>query len=226
MANGGEAAKDPKVVGLLKLYEQSFWLYTVILALAIREVLLQILPRVFNHYFAAGLKEPSPPSPGAFYFELLRSLVFLIMVTRFFLGGVLVFTELTQKAIDPPDGSWMHVLTGFVHYSLFFGWALTAFVQSTGVPSLFMGVLTVILLWDVFWFWLSPEAHRPMIKPWMWRNLRTVIYIVVLLFVAHCWLGPLPSEAIALVPVLVISVKELHEMFTKRPPPETFWAFL
>jgi len=49
-----------KVKALCKLYDQSFWLYTVIIALAIRQVLIEIIPRFLNYFFTTAFPLPTP----------------------------------------------------------------------------------------------------------------------------------------------------------------------
>ena len=233
MAN---SESEDKVKALCKLYDQSFWLYTVIIALAIRQVLIEIIPRFLNHFFTTAFPLPTPElNPSAFWIELVRSLVFLIVITRFYLGGVLVFAELTQKSGGPPKGSWVHVLTGFIHFLLFFAWAYTPFIAAAiGRVSLFVCVLILILLWDVAWYWLSPKGQRASIRPWLYRNLRTVIYMLIafvstllIAFVSTLWLlSPQTQEMVMLLLVLVISFEDFREMFTKRQPPPKFLAAL
>jgi hypothetical protein len=225
MANGESG--DSKTAALSKLYDQSFWLYTVIIALAIQQVLIEIIPRFLNYFFETELSLPTPEklNPSSIYIELVRSLVFLIVITRFYLGGVLVFAKLTQNPDGPPKGSWVHVLTGFIHFLLFFGWAYTPFLTAAiWRVSLFICALILILLWDVAWFWLSPKHQRPGIKPWLYRNLRTVVYMVIA-FVSTLWLlSAQTQEVVMLLLVLVISIQDFREMFTKREPPQKFFA--
>jgi hypothetical protein len=229
--NDGKTADGKTVDGttteLSKLYDQSFWLYTVIIALAIRQVFIEIIPRFLNYYFGSALPLPTPePNPSAFYIELVRSLVFLIVITRFYLGGVLVFGGLTQDPAGPPKGSWVHVLTGFVHFLLFFAWAYTPFITAQfWRASLFVWVLILILLWDVFWFLLSPESQRAVIKSWLYRNLRTVICMVIIIFIANLWFSAQVQETVVFVLVVFISVADLREMFSKKKPPSNFLAF-
>lgn len=206
---------------LRKVYEQAFWVYTVIVALAVREVLIHILPRFFNYYWQAGLNEPIP-ARADFYVELVRSIVFLIMIARFYLGGVQVFVPLTAETTVPPIGSWVHVLTGFIHFLLFFAWAFTAFVQAHPWHiSLFLWVLIGILLWDLPSFLLS-RHQRNKLKPWLYRNLKTVVGILVV--VGAGWSCPRSAEVIALFLVLVVSLIDLHEVFTMQDPPKRFWG--
>jgi len=225
MANG---ESDAKAKALCKLYDQSFWLYTVIIALAIRQVLIEIIPRLLNYFFTTELPLPTPETlqASSFYIELFRSVVFLIVITRFYLGGVLVFAKLTQNPDGPPKGSWVHVLTGFIHFLLFFGWAYTPFITAViWRVSLFVCALILILLWDVAWFFLSPEDQQSDVKPWLFRNLRTFIGMVILFFATLWFLSAQTQEVLMLLLVIIISVEDFREMFTKQKPPSKFLAF-
>ena len=83
MANG-------KIRALRELYRQAFWAYTVIIALAIQQVLVEIIPRSLNYFFSTELQLPTRETlyASSLYIELVRSLVFLIVITRFYLGSV------------------------------------------------------------------------------------------------------------------------------------------
>jgi len=211
---------------LKELYKGAFWVYTLIISLAIREVLVHILPRVFNYYWRAEFGEPTLCS-RVFYIQVVRCVVFLLMITRFYLGSVTVLEELKHKVDrdkDAPRGSWLHVIIGTFHFVLFFGWALTA--VSPAQPwnvSLFLWVLITILLWDVAYLilWLclggKAPAEQRMFKRWMVRNLLTLLCGLVLFVGFHSWGCARPyAEVAALVPVLVISVVELYEMLSNR----------
>ena len=224
--NEKNTVAHPELETLKELYKGAFWVYTLIISFAIREVLVHILPRVFNYYWQAGFSEPTP-SRASFYLEVARSVVFLLMITRFYLGSVKVLEELKHKVDkdkDAPKGSWLHVFIGTSHFVLFFGWALTAF--SPAQPwhvSLFLWVLIAILLWDVtyliLWVCLGEKAptEKRMFERWMVRNLLTLLCGIVLFVGSYFWCpGPPYAEVLALVPVLVISVVELYEMLSNR----------
>jgi hypothetical protein len=220
-------SEDSKSVALREVYKQAFWVYTVIIALAIREVLADVLPRVFAYFQATPAAASSGQAPEpAFWLEIIRSLAFFIMITRFHLGGTLVLHRLNEQP-SLPARSGFQVLTGFVHFLLFFAWALMVSRTAQWLRiSLFMWILLLILLWDLPWCLLSPSSERAVIKPWVWRNLRTAIETVAI-YASLRWLT---NEAIAelapLVWVGVVSLKELCEVFAKREPPDKFFAWL
>jgi hypothetical protein len=224
MVNGKNG--DTKAEALRRIYEQAFWLYTIIIGLAIRQVLIEIIPRFFNHVFTTALPLPTPElSPSGFGIELFRSLVFLVVITRFYLGSVLVLAKLTAVPAGPTEGSWVHVGSGFVHFLLFFGWAYTPFVTATTAgPSLFVYVLITILLWDIVWLCLTPKDQKTQFRPWVYRNIRTVVYMAIAFF-STWYLSAQAREAVMLLIVVVISIKDFWEIFTKRDPPQKFFAF-
>src|SRR5207245_10453863 len=132
-----------------------------------RQVLIEIIPRLLNYFFTTELPLPTPETlqGSSFYIELFRSLVFLIVITRFYLGGVLVFAKLTQNPDGRPKGSWVHVLTGFIHFLLFFGWAYTPFITAViWRVSLFVCALILILLWDGDCVFLSLEGQQVIVE--------------------------------------------------------------
>ena len=220
---------DPKAKALREVYKASFWVYTVIIGLAIREVLVDVLPRIFAVF------QPSSPSTlghapePALWLAIVRGLVFFVMVTRFHLGGALVLSSLTSDDRVPSRGSGVNVFTGFIHFLLFFAWALS--VDSTAQwlgLSLYVWILMAILLFDVLWYPLAPNEEKPLIKPWMYRNVRTAVYVALFLIpIRLCAQGEGPiSVLLALSAVVAVSVKELVEIFGRKDPPKKFWTWL
>lgn len=219
-------SEDSKSVALREVYKQAFWVYTVIIALAIREVLADVLPRVFAYFQATPAASSGQAPEPAFWLELIRSLAFFIMITRFHLGGTLVLHRLNEQP-SLPARSGFQVLTGFVHFLLFFAWALMVPRTAQALQiSLFMWILLLILLWDLPWYLLSPSSERAVIKPWMWRNLRTAIEIVAIYALFRWLTNEAIAELVPLVWVGVVSLKELCEVFAKKEPPDKFFAWL
>lgn len=214
-----------KIETLKKLYEGIFWVYTIIISLAIREVLVRILPRALDYFWSAGLTDPDlGRAPfalprGALFIQSVRSIIFLVMTIRYHLGAVRVLEDLKENPLR--ERSWLHGLTGIVHFLLFYAWALAAFsCARPGPVSLFLRVLVAILFWSVV-LWL---CFRGRFRLWLYRNLRTLIYMAVLLLIFR-GLGDLYAELAALIAVALVSLTELSEMFQGEDPPDTLWAF-
>jgi hypothetical protein len=198
------------------LHPQASWLYGVVVALAIREGLAQVIPQI-----------TSPLHNGetwAITLQIWRLTVFLFVLIRFFLGSVKYFDEIHH---DPESSRryqtksyGLDFLVGLVHFILFFGWATTiADVRhhelATGL-SHFVKIGGVILLYDVVWFAVSWRYDtRREILPWTCINLITVLLCAAVIF------PPWPADAvlreqIAIPIVMFISLVDIVGLISNR----------
>lgn len=150
------------------LHRHAFWLYGVVVGLAIQQALLSLLPKLID---------PNDTRIGS-WSEALRLFVFLLLIIRFFLGSAAYFDEVycgTQSDKYDKKSYGLDYLLGFVHFVVFFGWALTIDLQQS--PSyLFPSMLAFILLYDLVWLWVSRNndtANR--IKLWAFVNALTFL---------------------------------------------------
>ena len=136
-----------------QLHEQAFWIYGVIVGLSLGQAMKDVLPQVLPTWFlelaqpAAALTQES----GVKWLELLRLIVFLMMITRFYLGSVVFF----KKSADP--GKSIDFFLGFSHFLFFFVWSLTlkSPPESLGLSG-YLITLGIILLLDQV-YRLSPS---------------------------------------------------------------------
>src|SRR5258708_36586817 len=102
------------------LRKQSFWLYGVIVGLAIKESLETVVRHLIS------------PPPGLLHDTLPESsrlLVFLFLIIQFYLGAVWYFDEVYENpetAKDYTDKNYaVDFLFGLIHFLFFFAWALS-----------------------------------------------------------------------------------------------------
>ncbi|HEY9284805.1 MAG TPA: hypothetical protein VIP46_15215 [Pyrinomonadaceae bacterium] len=194
------------------LHKHAFWLYGVIIGLAIKEALAAVIPHVFN---------PPPNEVGAITLEAARLFVFLVVTIRFFLGSVFYFDcAHTGPGCDdtyPNKDYYVDFLFGLVHFIFFFAWALSIDAFKTHI-KLFPGLLTLILLYDWLWYLVSRRYDtQHVIKLWTWINTGTVTVAggVYLAFRAMQF-GPALSQAVAFVPVVIFSLIDIGDIMRER----------
>jgi hypothetical protein len=218
------------------LRQQTFWLYGVIAGLAIREALRTALPSIFPSNF---FSEPHVHSDD-WLVELVRLVVFLLMITRFYFGAVVFFAQAhgnDEDTLTKPESPTYKVdfFFGFLHFLIFFAWSLTmtSAFKLWGVISAYLAVLAVILFYGVIWVFarigymhrqVSAADKRTIV--WAWRNVLTAVWCV-LIFVVTVWLkksGTSIAEGLTLLMVLMVTIKDLHELLTGREP--KLWPYI
>src|SRR5271165_6838587 len=116
-----------------QLREQAFWIYSVIVGLSLGQAMKDVLPRVLPPGFL-GFPQPAPVCQPVVldgymtFLESLRLFVFLMMITRFFLGSVVFFKSAPAEGGGPeqPGTSKLHeFFLGYLHFLFFFVWSLT-----------------------------------------------------------------------------------------------------
>jgi hypothetical protein len=198
------------------LHKDAFWLYGVIVGLAIREGLTTFVPHIFtttwNHAWA-------------YFSEGFRLLVFLIVIVRFYLGSAKFFNDFY---IAPgADARFKHknftvdFLFGFVHFLVFFAWAASIDKFGGKAVYLYPGLLTFILLYDIFWFaWSTFKKYhtRRVIGLWAILNFGTFLLscctFLVLKFIFE--VKPTAAEQGACVWVLFVSFLDISQVITRR----------
>ncbi|HEY0428979.1 MAG TPA: hypothetical protein VGC76_14455 [Pyrinomonadaceae bacterium] len=181
--------------------KQAFWLYGVIVGLAVKEALTHVLPHIFKEQI--NLLERHIP-------EMIRLFVFLVLCVRFYLGAAQYFDEAYEKKhpatvipFDPPAENigtaqvneappvlenkykkksfGLDFLVGFFHFLIFSALALSICYDESGWNNeisiyLFPSVLLTILLYDVVWLLVNIKKHTfALIKLWTFLNVVTVV---------------------------------------------------
>jgi hypothetical protein len=167
------------------LRTQSFWLYGVIIGLAIKGA----LETAVGHLMVppdGSLRDAVP--------ETVRLVVFLLTSIQFYLGSVWFFdkfhrsettvstaTEEESVAEKTPNTKPRYAidyLFGLFHFLIFFGWALSLDTHK-GHLRIFPVLLVVILLYDGLWCWACRGLDTYYeIRKWALTNAGVIIAAV------------------------------------------------
>jgi hypothetical protein len=191
------------------IHRHAFWVFGVIVGLAIQQVLTDLVPHLF-----------APPHE-TFFFEFhegVRLFLFLIMITRFYLGSAQFFedahaTEKYQRRSYPMD-----FLFGFFHFIIFFVWAVSINPHKMP-PELFRWMLWVILGYDAVWYMACRQYDtRHLMKLWTALNALTLVLSVMAFYVMQAaGFSQQSAEEVAFIPVFAASLVDFMELVTGRP---------
>ncbi len=195
------------------VHRHAFWVYGVIVGLAIDKALSGLIP----HIFTLPNDEPWPFLP-----EAARFVVFIILIVRFYLGSALYFNDayLSDEATNlyPRKSYALDFLFGFAHFLFFY--ALGVSIEIHNKPNgIFPVLLVVILAYDLLWFLASGDNDtRHLIKMWAFVNLITLLVsLVCYLVVNRLGYNALRAEESAFIPIVIVSIIDFAEMITQRP---------
>lgn len=198
-----------------EFHKDLFWLYGVIVGLAIREALTQALHHTFS----------IPPSEGqwALHIEVWRTILFMLMIIRFYVGSVVFFNKV-HGPTSPASGSnyYLDFVMGLTQFLLFYAWSVTIFAYSRSSKgfSYYLFVMFLILLFDLVWLGCNaPYDTAETLKIWAIINTLTAL-ISFLVFVTSADMFDLNfqvAEEIALVPVGLISLLDITENVSDTP---------
>ena len=146
-----------------RLHNHAFYLYGVIVGLAIREALVDTGPHVFI---------PSNVAPWKIHLEALRLIVFLATIGCFYFGAGVYFDKvhLGESSTNYSKKSYgLDFVMGLIHFLFFFAWALTLTNHSRNSLGIspFYGFLSAVFLYDLVWLIANirfDAAHE--IKMW------------------------------------------------------------
>lgn len=219
------------------LRKQAFWLYGVIIGLAIKDA----LEIAIGH-----LMVPPDGSFRDFLPESTRFWVFLLTAIQFYLGSAWFFDkfheQLPEETTTNPTrtrtrGRYaVDFLFGLSHFLLFFAWAISLDTHK-GHLHLFSILLVVMLLYDWIWCWISRGLDTySEIRKWSLTNAAVITAAVAFYGVAYFilivvdtlqepamldfWAGD-PyrhriAEPIAMIPVLVIACVDIVGTITDK----------
>jgi hypothetical protein len=208
-----------------KIHTQSFWVYGVIVGLAIREALSRTIPGIVS----------SNPDPGWFVrLETWRLLIFLTMIIRFYLGSSLFFNKAYIDPVSSPKfqkkSYGLDFICGLVIFMIFFGWSITIGDKtrlSHGMSN-FLLLLTVILAYDFVWFIVNlryDTVHS--IKLWMAINILTFVFAAVIFFaIREIRSNDVLAEELAFIPVALFSYGDFVEMISNNRVFSGFFSWL
>jgi len=214
--------------------KNAFWLYGVIIGLAIKEAITGVLP----HFYRAPINQLVDHVP-----ELIRLAIFLALSIRFYLGSTHYFDEAYKGAQSQPETGikaasknnyGLDFVFGIFHFLMFYALAIAINYDGNGKsedaisPYIFTILLSIILLYDLPWAmanWANDTLH--LIKMWVVLNVLTVIASLIVF--GGFWIYSLikgtsfsyfQAESFALFPVFVISVIDIGELITGKRPLE------
>jgi hypothetical protein len=201
---------------LLKAHNHAFWVYGVIVGLAIREALVKVI--------AVPLSD-SQAAIHSGWMAAVRLIVFLAMIIRFYLGSAIYFDDVyCSEGADQryrTKNYGFDFLLGLIHFILFFSWSETIVDGARFAHGLcgFLVVLGVILLYDLLWWGINAKNSSAVkIRVWAILNALTFVfsYALLLFFNAFGWYSDKTNEVIAMVPVGLMTVADFGEMFSGR----------
>lgn len=209
------------------IHKHAFWLYGVLVGLAIKQALETSIPHLIAPArlaaeFARTGQALNFPHTELFYPEILRLTVFLALTIRFYFGSVYFFG--TAYEAENADTKYSQknygsdFIFGFLHFISFVILALTIDLHSSPVHW-FVYVVAFILLYDAVWYGFTyKQATSKLIFWWMLVNVGNALFSAVLYFIIdRSTHNPIWAEIWALWPVLIVSVFDIGWMMNKRP---------
>jgi hypothetical protein len=232
---------------LEKLHKGVDFLYGILIAMSLEKVIEGVMHASSSTWFV----DPTHPhteeaavvlhAPAALMYW--RTLIFLIMVARFYLGSIRYFDKtykshaLDLKGFQPRF--FADFLIGLIHFLLFFPLSLAVTVPPGRISffscfkfSSFAIMLMVILMYDTFWLaarWMITRQRSEewkvldedafeQIQRWSLRNFVTTLWIVGLLVLAGVIWPVCPgwAESIALIPLFIASLQDFSEVIGVR----------
>lgn len=209
------------------VHKHAFWLYGVLVGLAIKSALETSVPHLINptrlirELLRAGEHVPFQHTQLS-YPEVVRLGVFLALIIRFYFGSAFFYGEAYE--IDTADEEYpkknygLDFVFGFLHFSIFFVLALTIDFHTSPVYW-FPVLIGIILVYDLFWYAFSfTQDTSSLIFWWMVINLLTaflgaLVYIGILSWTSNL----LKAELWALWLVAIVSIVDIGLMMMKKP---------
>ena len=198
-----------------ELHKEFFWIYGVIVGLAIREALTQTL-----HH---ALSIPAADAPWILHIELWRTILFMLMIVRFYVGSVVFFNNVHGCSAPAAESNYyLDFVMGLTQFIFFYAWSVTIFSysrNSKGV-SYFLYGMFLILLFDLVWLlfnWRYDTAERLKVLAIVNTLTALVSFVVFLTWSALLDANFQIAEEVALVPVVLVSVLGISENVSAAP---------
>jgi hypothetical protein len=209
------------------IHKHAFWLYGVVVGLAIKSALETSVPHLINpsrlsrELYRAGELVPFDHTHIS-YPEIVRLGVFLALIIRFYFGSAFFFGEAYEgdnaEQEYPKKNYGLDFIFGFLHFCLFFVLALTIDIHTS--PVYWFPVLVgVILVYDLFWYGFSfTQDTSSLIFWWTVVNLLTALAAgLVYVLISGGTQNPLRAELWALWLVAIVSIVDIGLMMIKKP---------
>jgi hypothetical protein len=210
------------------IHKHAFWLYGVLVGVAIKEALETGVAHIVSpdrlmqelHHVGAVINFPHGQVSG--WPEIIRVIVFLVLIVRFYLGAAFYFGAVyqseTAKKKFPITNYAADFFSGFLHFVLFVILALLLDIHTTPIYY-FPFLVGFILMWDVLWFATSTRrSTAKMIFWWMLANLFTALFSAVAYLIIELRNHDhLLAERCAFYLVILVSLLDIGLMMAKRP---------
>jgi hypothetical protein len=204
------------------VYKHAFWLYGVVIGLAIKDAIDSVVPHWIN--LSADVERAVHP-PHGLYLEILRLFTFLFLAIRFYLGSAYYFGVVHESDGGSENFSnrsfGSDFVLGFLHFLGFVFLALTIKVHIGQPMRLFPLGIAYVLGYDVAWFlysWASKLDTRRKIKWWAIINGGVAVICVALyLSVEKITGNSLRAEIWTLWLVFMVTLLDIGWMMRKRP---------
>jgi hypothetical protein len=202
-----------------RLHTHAFYLYGVIVGLAVREALIRVGPDLFLFL--------SPTTAGwRIRFAFLRLCIFFLAITTFYFGAGVFFDKVhTSKGCRekyPKANYGLDFWFGLIHFVFFFAWAQTIndYTRSSkGDLSLFLIFLSVIFLYDLAWL-LANLTNDSFREIQVWAELCAFVWFIGVFAFVFCKfvLGTngVFAEEVSFGIFIIYLFLDLTELFTGR----------
>lgn len=185
------------------LHKDFFWIYGVIGGLAIREALTQTL-----HH---ALSIPPPPAPWMLHIETWRTVLFMLMIVRCYVGSVVFFNKVHGPSAPAAGNYYLDFVMGFNQFVIFYAWSITIFSYSRtpkGLSYFLLGMF-LILLYDLLWLifnWRYDTTERLKVLAIVNTLTALIGFLVFLAFADLFDANFQVAEEAALIPAILVSV--------------------
>jgi len=199
-----------------RLHNHAFYLYGVIVGLAIREALTRSAPQLIH---------PASAEPWMVLLESLRLVVFLLTISCFYFGAGVYFDKVhlnvntAQKYATKSYG--LDFVSGLIHFLIFFGWALTIgdYGRYRFGVSPFLFFLSAVFLYDLVWLVVNKNFDSVQeIK--MWALMSAVVFLLataVFFVYRTIWQNDVVAEELSFAVYLLYLIGDAVELFNDRP---------
>jgi hypothetical protein len=194
------------------LHKDFFWIYGVIGGLAIREALTQTL-----HH---ALSNPAAGAPWILHLELWRTILFMLMIVRCYVGSVVFFNKVHGPSAPAAGNYYLDFIMGFTQFNIFYAWSITIFSYSRttkGFSYFLLGML-LILLYDLLWLifnWRYDTTER--LKVLAVVNTLTALVSLLAFFAFADVLDTnfQVAEEAALIPAMVVAILSISDTISE-----------
>jgi len=197
-----------------EFHKDFFWLYGVIVGLAIREALTQTLHHAFS--------TPAPDAVWVLHIEAWRTALFMVVIVRFYVGAVVFFHKVHGPSSPAAGNYQLDFVMGLIQFIFFYAWSVSIFTyarSNKGFSAFLWGAL-LILLFDLVWLlfnWRYDTAERLKVSAIVNVLTALVSFVCFLTCAALLDMNFQVAEEVALVPICLASILWIVESVSDTP---------